>query len=176
MNQAMIHFIIGGVRSGKSKYAMQLAMQLSTNPVYVATARVWDDDFKKRVERHKLDRGNHWRTIEEQKYLSKLNLDQNVVVVDCVTLWLTNFFTDAHGDVEKVVCTMQSEIDELANKDAILIFVSNEVGMSIHNTTEMGRKFADVQGWINQYIAARASKVILMIAGIPVSIKDEQML
>jgi adenosylcobinamide kinase/adenosylcobinamide-phosphate guanylyltransferase len=166
-----MYLVLGGVRSGKSAYAMQLASQLSPNPVYVATARVWDDDFKKRVERHQADRDAQWVTREEHKYLSKLELNQNVVVVDCVTLWLTNFFTDAHGDVEKVVCTMQSEIDELANKDATLIFVSNEVGMSIHNTTEMGRKFADVQGWINQYIAARASKVILMVAGIPVPIK-----
>lgn len=166
-----MYLILGGVRSGKSTYAMQLALQLSPNPVYVATARVWDDDFKKRVERHKIDRDNHWRTIEEQKHLSKLDLDQNVVVVDCVTLWLTNFFTDANGDVEKVVRTMQNEIDELAHKHATLIFVSNEVGMSIHNTTELGRKFADAQGWINQYIAARASKIILMVAGIPVPIK-----
>lgn len=166
-----MYLILGGVRSGKSKYAMQLAMQLSSSPVYVATARVWDDDFKKRVGRHQADRAAQWVTIEEPKYLSKLELGGHVVVIDCVTLWLTNFFVDAEGDVEKTLQAMQAEFDELCKQHATLIFVSNEVGMSIHNTTELGRKFADAQGWINQYIAARASKVVLMLAGIPISVK-----
>lgn len=166
-----MYLILGGVRSGKSKYAMQLATQLSPNPVYVATARVWDDDFKKRVERHQADRDAQWVTREEHKYLSKLELNGKVAVIDCVTLWLTNFFVDADGDVEKTLPALQTEFDELSKQNATLIFVSNEVGMSIHNPTELGRTFADAQGWMNQYIAARASKVVLMVAGIPIPIK-----
>jgi len=89
---AKVTFITDGARSGKSSFAMQLAEQKSHNPVYLATARIWDDDFLKRVERHKKDRGKSWQTIEEEKDLSNNDFTGRTVVVDCITLWLTNFF------------------------------------------------------------------------------------
>lgn len=88
----MIYLITGGQRSGKSSYAQELALSLTDEPIYVATARVWDDDFQARVERHKEDRDERWTTMEVEKALADLDLDGKVAVIDCITLWLTNFF------------------------------------------------------------------------------------
>lgn len=83
---AEIFFITGGTRSGKSSYAMKWALELSENPVYVATARHWDDDFEKRIQRHQKDRDERWTSLEKEKFISQLNLEKQVVVIDCVTL------------------------------------------------------------------------------------------
>ena len=96
-----IVLVTGGQRSGKSGYAQKLALSLSTNPVYLATSRVWDEEFRQRVLRHQADRGPEWTNIEEEKYLSHHNLNGRVVVIDCVTLWGTNFFFDNDSNVEK---------------------------------------------------------------------------
>ena len=87
-----IILITGGQRSGKSVYAEKLALSLSDNPVYLATAHVWDDEFKERVRKHQERRGEQWTNIEEEKYLSKHDIYNKVIVIDCVTLWCTNFF------------------------------------------------------------------------------------
>ena len=87
-----IILITGGERSGKSSFAEQTALSLSSNPVYMATARVWDDEFRERVRQHKLRRGPEWTNIEEELNLSRHDLNGRVVLVDCVTLWCTNFF------------------------------------------------------------------------------------
>ena len=91
----MIYYITGGTRSGKSSYAQKLALSLSDNPVYLATARKWDADFEQRIKRHQEDRDERWENIEEERHPSNLSLQGRVVVLDCVTLWLTNFFSDA---------------------------------------------------------------------------------
>src|ERR1700743_2130204 len=166
--------ITGGARSGKSRYAQQLALQHSSRPVYVATARAWDDEFRRRIRLHQQDRDERWRSLEEQRYLSRLPLEDEVAVIDCVTLWITNFFSDTHADVNACLAACRHEIDELTKKDAMLILISNEIGMGMHADTEAGRKFTDLQGWINQYIAAAAQEVIFMVSGIPVTIKNIQ--
>jgi len=89
---AQITFITGGQRSGKSSYAQQLAEKKSEHSVYLATARIWDDDFNERVKRHQSDRGKQWKTIEEEIEISKHDLSEKTVLMDCVTLWLTNIF------------------------------------------------------------------------------------
>lgn len=165
-------FITGGARSGKSRYAQELALQLSPHPVYVATARKWDGEFSERIRRHQLERDERWVSIEEERAIGSLDLNGKVAVIDCVTLWLTNFFVDTHNDIDASLEACKKEIDLLARQDATLIIVSNEIGMGIHADTEIGRKFTDLQGWMNQYIAARAAKVILMVSGIPLVVKD----
>jgi adenosylcobinamide kinase/adenosylcobinamide-phosphate guanylyltransferase len=164
-------FITGGARSGKSRYAQELALRLAANPVYVATARKWDGDFGERIKRHQDERDQRWRSIEEEKHISRLPLDGKVVVIDCVTLWLTNFFIDSGNDIEVCLAACKKEIDELLKQRAFLIIISNEIGMGVHAETEAGRKFTDLQGWMNQYIAEKATKVILMVSGIPMTIK-----
>jgi adenosylcobinamide kinase/adenosylcobinamide-phosphate guanylyltransferase len=170
--QKGIIFITGGARSGKSRYAQELALQLSANPVYVATARRWDGDFQERILRHQQDRDGRWSSIEEEKHISRLELQGRVAVIDCVTLWITNFFIDTGNDIEASLDACKKEIDELCRQDAVLIIISNEIGMGVHAETEIGRKFTDLQGWMNQYIAAKAGKVLLMVSGIPLTIKN----
>jgi adenosylcobinamide kinase/adenosylcobinamide-phosphate guanylyltransferase len=167
----MIYYITGGTRSGKSSYAQKLALSLSDNPVYVATARKWDDDFKTRIKRHQQDRDERWENIEEEKSPSKLALQGRVVVLDCVTLWLTNFFSDTKYQVDETLSLIKEEFDKLAAMECSWIIISNEIGMGMHADTEIGRKFADLQGWINQHIAAKADKAIFMVSGLPLELK-----
>ena len=87
-----IILVTGGQRSGKSSYAERLALSLSENPVYVATAHIWDDEFRERVKRHQQGRGRNWTNIEEEKYLGNIDITDRVAVVDCITLWCTNFY------------------------------------------------------------------------------------
>ena len=167
----MVYFITGGERSGKSSYAQKLALELSSNPVYVATARKWDKDFEKRIERHQSERDERWTSIEEEKQISKVDLKGKVAVVDCVTLWLTNYYTDSKYNVQESLQLAKDEFDKAIMIDATLIIISNEIGMGMHADTEIGRKFVELQGWTNQYIAGKADKVVFMVSGIPVSIK-----
>ncbi len=166
-----ITFITGGQRSGKSSFAQQLAEQKSDNPVYLATARVWDNDFKERIKRHQDDRGEQWDTIEEPVNISKHNLSGRTILLDCITLWLTNIFHDNDYQWEIALHTAKKEWQKFIKQDFELIVVSNEVGMSLHAGTDMARKFTDLQGFINQFIASLSDEVYLMVSGIPVKIK-----
>lgn len=168
---ANIIFITGGQRSGKSSYAMQKALELSDHPVYLATSRIWDEDFKQRVERHKNDRSDQWINIEEDKEISKVDLENKVVVLDCITLWLTNYFSDQKYDIEQSLKEAQKEWDQFIKKDITVFVISNEIGMGVHAQSEGARKFTDLQGWMNQYIAKTAGEVILMVSGIPMKVK-----
>lgn len=167
-----IILITGGQRSGKSSYAQRLALQQTEHPVYLATSRVWDDEHRRRIERHKQDRGPEWVNIEENKHLSRHSLQGRVVVVDCVTLWATNFFYDNEGDVEKALPLVKDEFNLVTDQEAYFIFITNEIGLGGMSANELQRKFTDMQGWLNQYIASRADEVILMISGIPLKIKS----
>ena len=168
----MIYLITGGERSGKSGYAQSLALQLTNNPIYVATARKWDSDFQNRIDRHQKDRDERWTNIEEEKYLSKIDFSGKVALIDCVTLWLTNFFVDHKNDVNLSLEEAKKEFLLLAEqKNTSLTIVTNEIGMGVHASTEIGRKFTELQGWMNQFLASKADEVVLMVSGIPVKIK-----
>lgn len=159
------------MRSGKSSYAEQLALSLSDHPVYLATSRIWDEEFKDRVLRHQANRGTQWTTIEEDKALSRQDVEGKVVVIDCVTLWCTNFFFDSDSDVKESLKAIRTEFDLFTDQEARFIFVTNEIGMSGVPQNDLQRKFTDLQGWVNQYIAGKANQVFLMVSGIPVQIK-----
>ncbi len=166
-----ITFITGGQRSGKSSYAQQLAEAVSDQPVYLATARHWDADFTKRIQRHQADRGPQWTTVEEEKHLGRLPLENKTILLDCITLWLTNIFHDNSYDVEVALKVAKNEWDLFTKMDNQLFVVSNELGMGIHAQDEVSRKFTDLQGWMNQYIAQKSEKVLLMVAGLPLTVK-----
>ena len=166
-----IILITGGQRSGKSTKAEELALTLSDCPVYVATAHVWDDEFRERVRRHQERRGPQWANIEEEIFLSRHDLTGRVVVIDCVTLWLTNFFFANDSNVDKSLELAKEEFDQFTSPDATYIFVTNEIGLGGVSDNALQRKFTDLQGWMNQYIAQKADEVILMVSGIPVKIK-----
>lgn len=168
-----IILITGGQRSGKSRYAEDLALSLAEDPIYVATAHVWDEEFRERVRRHQERRGPQWTNIEEEKYLSRHDLTGRVAVIDCVTLWLTNyFFENQDQDAQQVLDTVKAEFDRFSAQDATFIFVTNEIGSGGVSVDAVQRRFTDLQGWMNQYIASRSDEVILMVSGIPVKIKE----
>jgi len=176
-----IILVTGGQRSGKSSYAEQLALSLSPNPVYVATAQVRDREFRERVAMHQQRRGPQWTNIEEEKHLSLHDLSGRVAVIDCVTLWCTNFLTsvdnphelDAQG-LKALLEQIKAEFDSFTAPAATYIFVTNEIGMGGVSANALQRRFTDLQGWVNQYIASKADRVVLMVSGIPVTIKEEQ--
>ena len=166
-----IILITGGQRSGKSTKAEALALELSDNPVYLATAHIWDEEFRERVRKHQERRGPEWTNIEEELYLSKHDLTGRVVVIDCVTLWLTNWISTETTDIDTILTAAKQEFDRFTAPDAIYIFVTNEIGLGGVSTNQLQRRFTDLQGWMNQYIAQKADEVILMVSGIPVKIK-----
>lgn len=169
-NMKKIILITGGQRSGKSQYAEQLALSLSDHPAYMATAHIWDEEFKERVRRHQERRGPQWTNIEEELFLSHHDVKERVVVIDCVTLWLTNFFFKTE-DVGQSLKSAKTEFDKFTDQDAVFIFVTNEIGSGGVSENEIQRRFTDLEGWMNQYIASKADEVILMVSGIAVKIK-----
>lgn len=181
-----IILITGGQRSGKSSYAEEVALRMSDTPVYIATAQVLDAEFAERVARHQARRGPQWTNIEEERFLSRHDLTGRVVLIDCVTLWCTNFMlgmdspSAASGhdsqaeplpDIGQVLDAVKAEFDKLTSQDATFIFVTNEIGSGGVSANALQRRFTDLQGWANQYIASRADTVVLMVSGIPVTIK-----
>ena len=167
-----IILITGGQRSGKSSKAEEMALSLSENPVYMATAHIWDEEFRERVRRHQERRGPQWTNIEEETALSKHDMTGRVVVIDCVTLWLTNILYSEeliHSSLELA----KAEFDKFTEAEATYIFVTNEIGSGGVSDNALQRKFTDLQGWMNQYIAQKADEVILMVSGLPVVIKKD---
>ena len=163
--------ITGGTRSGKSSYAAERALALHSTPVHVATARIWDDEFRERIAHHQRSRSAAWENLEEEKYVSRLALRGRVCVIDCVTLWLTNFFSDEKGDISRSLELFSGEVRALKALDTTLFIITNEIGMGMHADSEVGRKFTDLQGWANQYLAAQADAVIFMVSGLPLILK-----
>ncbi len=167
----MIYYITGGERSGKSSYAQSLALSLTNTPKYVATSRIWGGDHQDRIDRHKADRDERWTSIEEEKQLAKVINKGDIAVIDCVTLWLTNFYVDTKNDIEKCLELAKTEFNKLLEIDATIIIISNEIGMGVHAQTEVGRKFTELQGWMNQHIAKHSDTATLMVSGLPLKLK-----
>lgn len=172
-----IILITGGQRSGKSVYAENLALSLSPSPIYLATAHIWDDEFMIRVKKHQERRGSNWTNIEEEKFLSHHNISNKVCVIDCLTLWCTNFFYDKNRDikdqpsVDEALSALKNEFDKFTDQDATFIFVTNEIGSGGVSDNVIQRRFTDLEGWMNQYVASKSDEVILMVSGIPLKIK-----
>lgn len=171
-----IILITGGQRSGKSTHAEKLALELSDNPVYIATAHIWDDEFRERVRRHQERRGPQWTNIEEERQLSRHDVTGRVVLIDCCTLWATNYFyvsaqENVLPDVDAILKEMKAEFDRFSSQDATFIFVTNEIGLGGTSPNAVQRKFTDLLGWLNQYIAGKADEVVMMISGLNIKIK-----
>lgn len=167
-----IILITGGERSGKSTFAEEMALRLSPHPMYVATARVWDEEFRQRILRHQERRGPQWTNVEEEMQLSRIDVQGRVVLVDCLTLWSTNYFFDMEGaPLDDILAELRAEFDRFTSQTATFIFVTNEIGMGGVSPNVVQRRFTDLLGWLNQYVAGRADEVTLMVSGIPVIVK-----
>jgi len=169
-----ITLILGGARSGKSRRAEAIATSLSDHPTYVATAPLIDNDHEwlERIEQHRKERGTHWQVIEEELKLSEVLKAQNgpesVVLIDCLTLWLSNLIfagSVIEDEVEKLC-------EQLPMLEGEVILVANEVGMGLVPENKEGRAFRDAQGRLNQRLAATADRVEFVAAGIPLCLKE----
>ncbi|UXX78084.1 bifunctional adenosylcobinamide kinase/adenosylcobinamide-phosphate guanylyltransferase [Reichenbachiella carrageenanivorans] len=167
----MITYISGGERSGKSSYAQCMALELSDHPIYLATAKAHDSNFEERIKRHQAERDERWTNIEEQFDLSSVLPSDRIVVIDCVTLWLSNFFSKTKSNRNEALALAKAEFNKLLNYSGHLIFISNEIGMGLHGDTQIGRDFVEVQGWINQHIAQAANTAYFMVSGLPIKLK-----
>lgn len=120
---------------GQKYLCGKLALSLAPNPVYLATARIWDEEFRKRVIHHQERRGTEWTNIEEEKELSRHSLSGRIVLIDCITLWCTNFFFDLNADTDQALAAAKEEFNRFTAQDATFIFVTNEIGMGVHPRT-----------------------------------------
>lgn len=136
----------------------------------MATAHVWDEEFRQRIARHQARRGPEWTNIEEERYLSHHDVKGRVVLVDCITLWLTNIFFAVNG-VDQAFAEAKAELDRLTEQEATFIFVTNEIGLGGVSTDAVQRQFTDLQGLVNQYVASKSHEVVLMVSGLPLTIK-----
>ena len=176
--------VLGGARSGKSRFAQEMASQLGERVLFVATGEALDEEMRLRIEDHKKSRHPNWRTIEVPigvgKRIQKEFSDAQVVIIDCLTLLVSNVIGQCSGDAEQVDPKLAEdrlalEIKELVECidgiDASFIIVSNEVGMGLVPESRLGRLYRDLLGKANQELARHADEVRLMLAGIPVVIK-----
>ncbi len=166
-----IALVLGGARSGKSRYAEALVQSVATRtPTYIATAEARDDEMQTRIAHHRAQRGNAWRTIEEPFALAA-RIEQcepgDVVLVDCLTLWLSNLLLADH-DLEDAITTLCAR---LAATSARIVLVANEVGLGIVPENALARRFRDEAGRLNQRIAAIADHVTFIAAGLPLLLK-----
>jgi len=172
-----IIFLLGGARSGKSRYAVELAKRLKKMVVFIATAIASDTEMRQRVKLHRLSRPRHWRLIEESKdissILSKIDAKYKVVLIDCLGLWISNLLIDKLGDRE-IKKKIKRFLTTIAKAKFTTILVSNEVGCGIVPDNYLARKFQDLIGFVNQTVAKYADEVISMVSGIPVRIKGEE--
>lgn len=169
-----IVFITGGARSGKSAFAEKLAGELAGKRAYLATAQALDPEMAARIEKHRKDRDLAWDTYEEPlavaELLKKLSSRYDVVLLDCLTLWLSNVM--AHTDGDAVVSLRSDELVAAINDfSGVCIIVSNEVGLGIVPDNALARRFRDLAGILNQRVALTADDVYFTAAGIPVKIK-----
>ena len=162
--------VIGGARSGKSRHAETLVGQCAAPPAYIATAQAFDDEMRARIDEHRARRSADWRTIDAPfELVSALNgvPDRQTVLIDCLTLWLTNVML-AERDVDQ---ESRELADVLAKPRGPWFVVSNEVGLGIVPDNPLGRRFRDAAGRLNQMVAERASSVIFVVAGLPMKVK-----
>jgi adenosylcobinamide kinase/adenosylcobinamide-phosphate guanylyltransferase len=174
--------ILGGARSGKSSYAEQLAIELGQRILYIATAEIGDAEMAERIAAHRAARPAAWQTLEAPRNvglaLAEMSTAPDALLLDCLTLLVSNILLTLEGEpLTTIEAAVQAEVEAVlaaqAQLNAPLIVVSNEVGLGLVPPYPLGRVFRDVLGRANQYLAARANRVIFMVAGLPMIVKDE---
>jgi adenosylcobinamide kinase/adenosylcobinamide-phosphate guanylyltransferase len=174
MERGRIYFITGGARSGKSGFAEKLALDLPGRRAYVATAQALDEEMAARIAKHQKDRGAAWDTFEEPlaipDLLRKLSDRYPVMLLDCLTLWLSNVMAHTENDGQ-VLTRTEDLVCAVKEYRGSSIIVSNEVGLGIVPDNPLARKFRDLAGMLNQTVARAADEVYFTAAGIPIKIK-----
>lgn len=173
----MIELVLGGARSGKSRYAEQVAIESGMPVIYIATAEAGDAEMQVRLEKHRQDRPQHWQTVEEPikiaDIIQQYSSSNSCLLVDCLTLWLTNILFDKQGAEQQSLFEQESQalfkaLDVFSGQ---LVMVSNEVGLGIVPIDKMTRRFVDEVGLLHQKIVSYSDKVVLVTAGLPQILK-----
>ncbi|MGQ9558212.1 MAG: bifunctional adenosylcobinamide kinase/adenosylcobinamide-phosphate guanylyltransferase [Desulfurispora sp.] len=181
MPEKQIVLVLGGTRSGKSAFAEQLAARTGDTVTYIATARVTDEEMARRVAGHRSRRPEYWRTVEETRELAaavrRWGYDSQVVLIDCLSVWLGNILWDSAGQPpEQVQDFVEQQVAELAaacrEVPAAVIMVASEVGLGVVPAYPLGRLFRDLAGLVNQRLAAVADRVYLVVAGLAVDLRQ----
>lgn len=163
--------VLGGARSGKSRFSENLVLSTASQAHYVATGRAWDDEMRERIAEHRNRRGPQWTTHEEPLdlvgMLQSLDSTGNVILVDCLTLWVTNLMMEER-DIEAEFARLAGHIE---SAKAHIVFVSNEVGLGIVPENRMAREFRDHAGRLNQLVAEKVNEVYFIAAGLPLKMK-----
>ena len=173
----MLQLILGGARSGKSRLAEKIAKDSDLSVTYVATAQVWDDEMRDRIDHHQAQRPQEWQLIEEPLYLAEClqRIDQNapetgqVILVDCLTLWMSNLLMNEDQNLQLAEC--QKLLAVLPTLKSEIILVSNETGLGVVPMGEITRKFVDESGRLHQQLGQISDKVMFCVAGFPMTLK-----
>lgn len=177
---SQISLILGGARSGKSDYAERLAAELGQHVLYIATAEAGDEEMAQRIAAHRAARPATWQTVEAPRQLgaalAEVEVRPDVILLDCLTLLASNLLLAMESEPQAAIeAALRVELESLLAAQqrlaAPLIIVSNEVGLGLVPPYPLGRVYRDVLGRANQYLAARAERVIFMVAGIPMNVK-----
>jgi adenosylcobinamide kinase / adenosylcobinamide-phosphate guanylyltransferase len=172
---AQVTFISGGARSGKSRFAQHLAEACPGPLLYLATAGIQDGEMAERVRLHQAERGARWSTLEEPLWLTArlpdASIGQGALLLDCVTLWLTNLLLHHGEETAPVLAEVERFIALLPQLPAPLFLVSNEVGFGIVPEHPLGRRFRDLAGTVNQRLAAVSDQAYLVVSGLPLRLK-----
>jgi adenosylcobinamide kinase / adenosylcobinamide-phosphate guanylyltransferase len=173
MSELATTLVLGGARSGKSAFAEQLVRDSALRRIYLATATPGDDEMQARIAHHRMSRGDGWRTIEEPleltPTLARESAKRCAVLVDCLTLWLSNIMhagRDSETETERLA-------QWLSQAEHPVVLVSNEIGLGLVPETPLGRRFRDAQGRLNQAVAAAVPHVIFVAAGLPLRLKGQ---
>lgn len=171
----MIQLILGGARSGKSRLAEQKAKDSGLSVTYVATAQAYDDEMLERILHHQADRPTDWGLVEEPLYLADrlVQIDQanQLILVDCMTLWMSNLLLNEQKDFQSQQC--QKLLEMLPTLKSEIILVSNETGLGVVPMGQLSRKFVDESGRLHQQLGQIADHVVFCVAGFPIVLKGE---
>lgn len=172
----MIQFILGGARSGKSRLAEQTAIASNKPVTYIATAQAWDNEMQERIVHHQAQRPAAWTLVEEPLHLAAClkQLDQagHVILVDCLTLWMSNLLMQKDENIQSDECAQLLQV--LPSLQSEILLVSNETGLGVVPMGQISRKFVDESGRLHQQLGQIADKVIFCVAGFPMILKGDK--
>lgn len=170
-------FILGGARSGKSSLALNICNGMEGKHYFIATAQAFDDEMEDRIKRHREERGNEWTTIEEtidiNERIKDVDNEDTIILVDCLTLWLSNLYMKYESGTDKVYEKITELADGLGGIKGRIVIVSNEVGLGIVPENKLARLYRDAAGTMNRKIAEKADRVVITFSGLPMVLKDE---
>ena len=165
--------VTGGIKSGKSSYALELADKYKGEKIFLATARAFDDEMAEKIERHKAERSDSYKTIEEPIKIGKIisEVSSTLLVIDCITIWLSNLFFETEPEQRNIY--VNEFLESIKNFNGEIIIVTNEVGSGIIPENKISREYQSELGKLNQEIAKLCDEVYLLVSGVAVKIKEQ---